>query len=57
VIINKRKARLYLQETAPHVRQIGTDFWPALEAKVRLLIDQAVRRNRNFKRLTAGELA
>jgi hypothetical protein len=55
-LFNGTNVRSYLKETAPHVTQISSDFWPALELRIKRSIDQAVRLNRNHSRLTGSEM-
>ncbi len=56
MLYNESHVRQYLKDTAPQVGQIGKDFWPALEVRIRQILDQAVRINRNHSRITGGEL-
>jgi len=54
-LFNKKAVQTYIKENS-QVRQISSDFWPALEARMRKLLDAAVKRNGNHPRITHVEI-
>ncbi len=55
-LYNEKQVRLYLKSIAGESLQVAGDFWPALEARIKRLLDLAVKRNGKHRRITAGEL-
>lgn len=51
---NKKKVRQYIKDKAGV--SISSDFWTALNIFIQKTLDDAIRRNRKFKRITASEL-
>lgn len=51
---NRKAVRNYLNDKSGV--SVSSDFWVALDVSIRNILDTAIRRNRNFKRITSAEL-